>query len=71
MGKVFIDKEIIRENFKTIYNGRYANKLYEEFTKEKVDAELDKYLDFDLFVRSGGKISMSRIIHALKISSLL
>lgn len=66
-----IDKELIRENFKTIYNGKYANKLYEEFTKEKVDSELDKYLDFDLFVRSGGKISMSGIIHALKISSLL
>ena len=28
-----------------------ANKLYEEFTKEKVDAELDKCLDFDLFVK--------------------
>ena len=35
------------------------------FSKERVEAELEKFLEFDFFPRVGGGIGMTRMIAAL------
>ena len=39
--------------------------LYKLFSKERVEAELEKFLEFDFFPRVGGGIGMTRMIAAL------
>ena len=59
------DKEKMRETFHTISDGEYANLLYKLFGKERVEKELDEFLEFDFFPRSGGGIGMQRLMSAL------
>ena len=65
------DKEFMAMQFKTISDGMYANKLYSDFTKTRVRDELDEFLAFDFFSRSGGGIGMTRLINAMKAEKLL
>ena len=65
------DKEEMRKQFLTISNGGYANILFSQFTKERVSKELDDFLKFDFFPRSGGGIGVTRMIRAMKLSNLL
>ena len=60
-----IDIDQMRDTFHTITDGAYSNLLYELFTKERVEAELEKFLEFDFFPRVGGGIGMTRMIAAL------
>ena len=55
----------MRETFHTISDGQYAELLYKLFGKERVEKELDKFLEFDFFPRSGGGIGMQRLMSAL------
>lgn len=59
------DKDEMRKQFKLISNGAYANTLYAGFTKERVINELNQFLEYDFFVRSGGGIGMTRLIKAM------
>ena len=59
------DVDQMRDTFHTITDGAYSNLLYELFTKERVEAELEKFLEFDFFPRVGGGIGMTRMIAAL------
>ena len=59
------DKEQMRETFHTISDGQYADLLYKLFGKERVEKELDEFLEFDFFPRSGGGIGMQRLMTAL------
>ena len=59
------DKEMMRHTFNTISDGEYANLLYKLFGKERVQKELDEFLEFDFFPRSGGGIGMQRLMTAL------
>ena len=59
------DKEQMRDTFHTITNGEYSELLYKLFSKERVEAELEKFLEFDFFPRVGGGIGMTRMISAL------
>jgi len=61
------DKEMMREQFDTISGGEYASLLYDLFGKDRVEAELDEFLEFDFFPRFGGGIGMTRMIRALKL----
>mgnify|MGYP001174779236 FL=1 len=65
------DKDVMRLRFNTIMDGAYKEKLYELFGKERTDAELDDYLNFDFFERSGGGIGMTRLIRSMKKEGLL
>ena len=65
------DKLEMREQFHTISKGGYSGKLFELFTKERVEKELDEFLDFDFFERSGGGIGLTRLIRAMKLSNLI
>ena len=59
------DKDQMRETFHTISDGQYADLLYKLFGKERVEKELDEFLEFDFFPRSGGGIGMQRLMTAL------
>ena len=59
------DKEQMRETFYTISDGGYAQILYDKFGKERVEKELDEFLEFDFFPRSGGGIGVTRIMQAI------
>jgi aspartyl/asparaginyl-tRNA synthetase len=59
------DKEQMRETFYTISDGQYAQLIIDLFGKERVEAELEKFLEFDFFPRSGGGIGMQRLMTAL------
>ena len=64
-------KEEMRDQFYKISDGGYANILFSNFTKERVEGELDEFLNFDFFERCGGGIGVTRMIRALKLSNLL
>ena len=59
------DKDQMRETFHTISDGQYAELLYKLFGKERVEKELEEFLNFDFFPRSGGGIGMQRLMTAL------
>ena len=59
------DVEQMRDTFHTITNGEYSELLFKLFGKERVEAELEKFLEFDFFPRTGGGIGMTRMIAAL------
>ena len=60
------DIEKMRDTFHTITNGEYSQLLYKLFGKDRVEAELEKFLEFDFFPRVGGGIGMTRMIAALE-----
>ena len=59
------DKDQMRDTFHSISDGQYADLLYQLFGKERVEKELDEFLEFDFFPRSGGGIGMQRLMTAL------
>ena len=59
------DTAQMRETFHTITEGAYANLHFDLFGKDRVEAELEKFLEFDFFPRVGGGIGMTRMISAL------
>ena len=61
------DVDQMRDTFHTITDGAYSNLLFELFGRERVEAELEKFLEFDFFPRVGGGIGMTRMIAALDI----
>jgi len=65
------DPEAMRQSFHTISDGMYANLLYAQFTKERVEAELEKFLSLKFFPRFGGGIGVTRMIRALKMAKIL
>ena len=59
------DKEQMRETFYTISDGKYAQLIIDLFGKERVEKELEEFLEFDFFPRSGGGIGVTRIMQAI------
>ena len=60
------DKDQMRDTFHTISNGEYAGLIKSLFGNDRVEDELEKFLEFDFFPRSGGGIGMTRMINALE-----
>ena len=59
------DPEEMRHQFHTISDGLYKGLLYSHFGKERVEAELEKFLSLPFFPRCGGGIGLTRLINAL------
>ena len=57
--------EEMREMFHTISGGMYANLLYGQFGKERVERELDDFLSLNFIPRVGGGIGLTRLINAI------
>lgn len=55
----------MRDTFHSITDGAYSKLLFDLFGKERVEEELEKFLEFDFFPRVGGGIGMTRMIAAL------
>ena len=60
------DVDMMRNTFHTITDGAYSELLFKLFGKERVQAELEKFLEFDFFQRVGGGIGITRMIPALE-----
>ena len=65
------DVDQMRETFHTITDGEYSQLLYNLFGKDRVEAELEKFLSFDFFPRVGGGIGMTRMISALEKCNII
>ena len=65
------DKEAMRKMFNEISNGEYANMLFANFSKERVQSEMNNFLSKEFFPRFGGGIGMTRLIRAMKMSNLI
>ena len=61
-----IDKDQMRDTFYTISDGQYAQLIIDLFGKGRVEKELEDFLSFDFFPRSGGGIGVTRIMQALQ-----
>jgi aspartyl/asparaginyl-tRNA synthetase len=61
------DVEKMREMFYTIENGGYCNKLFELFGKERVESELEEFLNLYFFPRFGAGIGMTRLARAYQL----
>ena len=61
------DVEKMKEMFYTIEDGRYSDKLFELFGKERVEAELETFLQYNFFPRFGGGIGLTRLARAYEI----
>ena len=55
------DVEKMREKFLTIVDGEYARTLFHRFGKNRVMAELEKYLKLPMLPRYGGGIGLTRL----------
>ena len=66
-----IDPVTMKDTFYTISNGDYANLLFAQFGKDRVEKELEEFLKKDFFERSGGGIGVGRMIRAMRLSNLL
>ena len=64
-------REEMRKQFYSISEGSYANILFSNFTKDRVERELDEFLKFNFMQRCGGGIGVTRMIRAMKLSNLL
>jgi len=65
-----INVDEMRERFHTTSNGEYAQMLYDKFGKERVDKELEEYLQLTFTTRCGAGLGMTRILRALKQKNL-
>jgi aspartyl/asparaginyl-tRNA synthetase len=61
------DVEKMKDMFYTIEDGKYSAKLFELFGKERVEAELEIFLQYDFFPRFGGGIGMTRLARAYEM----
>lgn len=61
----------MRKQFDTISEGQYADILYNTFGKERVEKELELFLNNTFIKRSGGGIGITRMIRAMKLSNLM
>lgn len=61
----------MRHLFHTISDGMYADILYAQFGKERVEEELEKFLTHKFFSRCGGGIGITRMIRALKLAGIM
>ena len=61
------DVDEMREQFHTISGGMYADLLFGQFGKDRVEKELEEFLSFDMIPRVGGGIGMTRLIRAFNM----
>jgi aspartyl/asparaginyl-tRNA synthetase len=54
----------MKNEFYTISDGTYAQKLFDLFGKDRVEKELNEFLDLSFIPRSGGGIGLTRLINA-------
>lgn len=66
-----VDRKIMVDRFKSIMEGAYKDKMYELFGEERTMTEMEEFLKFDFFKRSGGGIGVTRLIRSMKLEGLM
>jgi len=61
------DIEEMRHNFYAIEGGKYSEKLFELFGKDRVEKELEEFFTHEFFPRFGGGIGMTRLARAYEL----
>lgn len=61
------DVEDMKNRFYTINDGKYAEKLFHCFGKQRVESELNNFLNLKMFERFGGGIGVTRLMRALTL----
>ena len=51
--------------------GGYKEKMYELFGEERTMDEMEDFLKFNFFKRSGGGIGVTRLIRSMKLEGLM
>ena len=59
------DPDEMLRMFHEISDGMYADLLFNKFGEDRVNEELDNFLELDFFPRVGGGIGMTRLLHAM------
>jgi aspartyl/asparaginyl-tRNA synthetase len=59
--------EQMKNNFYSIEDGKYCEKLFELFGKERVEKELEEFLSYEFFPRFGGGIGLTRLARAYEL----
>lgn len=65
------DIEQMKKLFYTIEDGKYAEKLFELFGKDRVESELEEFFQNKFIPRVGGGIGITRLIRAMEINKLI
>ncbi len=65
------DKTQMRETFYTISDGEYAQILFDSFGCERVEEELNGFLNLNFIQRCGGGIGMTRLIKSMHSLGLI
>lgn len=65
------DPENMKDKFHSISNGMYANLLYSRFGKQRVEDELNTFLNHKFFTRSGCGIGYTRLARAMRLANLI
>ena len=65
------DPAEMKRQFYTISDGGYSDILFSKFSKERVEDELNDFMEHKFFPRSGGGIGVTRMIRAMKLSGLI
>jgi aspartyl/asparaginyl-tRNA synthetase len=62
------DVEGMRKMFYSIEDGRYSQKLFELFGKDRVEKELEEFLSLDFFPRFGWGCGLTRLARAYELN---
>jgi len=65
------DVQAMTKEFYSISDGKYAQKLFDLFGKDRVEKELHEFLGLNFFPRCGGGIGLTRLIDAIKKGGLM
>lgn len=65
------DVQQMKETFYTIEGGKYAEKLFDLFSYNRVMDELNEFLSYNFIPRVGAGIGITRLIRAMKIIGAL
>ena len=65
------DIEQMRNSFYTISDGMYSKLLFDQFSKERVEKELEEFLSLPMINRWGFGMGVDRLHRAMKIKGLL
>jgi len=65
------DPDIMRKSFHSISDGQYSQLLFDKFGEERVEQELEDFLELPMIERWGFGMGISRLIRAMKIKKII
>lgn len=65
------DPDVMRRNFHTISEGEYSQLLFNLFGEERVEQELEDFLELPMIERWGFGMGISRLLRAMKIKKII